>query len=132
MAWGGARPGAGRPKGSPDRTIRKSTTRLQRGIEVATKFLPKTEKAQFERDPLALLMWAYKNPDLPIEVRMQCAIAAIRYEKPRLAPTTVPVRRLLDMTDEELAATISETRAEAAALRQNRGGSRPKETQIKD
>jgi hypothetical protein len=132
MAWGGARPGAGRPKGSRDRTIRKSTTRIQRATEAATKFLPKTEKAQFERDPLALLMWGYKNADLPIEVRMQCAIAAIRYEKPRLTSTRVPMRRLVDMTDEELAATIAEARAEAAALRQNRGGSRPKGTQTKD
>jgi hypothetical protein len=38
----------------------------------------------FEGDAHALLVWAYKNPDLPAAMRLQAATAAAPFEKPRL------------------------------------------------
>jgi hypothetical protein len=50
----------------------------------------------FQGDAHALLMSIYKNTDKPIELRLDAAKAAIRYEKPALA--SIDQRTEIDMT----------------------------------
>jgi hypothetical protein len=64
----------------------------------------------FEGDAHALLMAIYKDPAQPTELRLDAAKAAIRFEKPALASTTVDAsvrRSLADFTDAELAVLVA-------------------------
>lgn len=78
---GGKREGAGRRKGS------KNKTSAQR--EEATKAMAVALEGAlpncFKGDSHALLMAVYKNEDLPLMIRVDAARAAIGYEKPKLA-----------------------------------------------
>lgn len=58
-------------------------------------------------------------------MRLEAARAAIPYERPRLATTTVTVRRPSDMSDDELAAAATDAEATAAALEGLRGTAPP-------
>jgi hypothetical protein len=71
----------------------------------------------FDGDAHAFLVSVYRNEDLELDPRIKAAGLALAYERPRLASTTLTVRRPGDMTDEEIAAAIADTRAQAAALR---------------
>lgn len=125
---GGRRPGAGRPKGAKNgpKTYRGRRIRLARNIREAKKravtALLRTGLDPFPGDAHALLVWAYKNPELPAELRLDAAKAAVGFERPRLATTNVFVRRPRDMTDEELAAATTDAEAEVAALTGLPGG----------
>jgi hypothetical protein len=81
---GGARPGAGRPKGSKYKTsirrhaaavVRRKTARALRAVGLEP----------FAGDAYAFLVWTYRNPAIPIELRLVAAKAAAPFEKPRLA-----------------------------------------------
>jgi hypothetical protein len=64
----------------------------------------------FEGDAHALLVAVYTDPQQPIELRLDAAKAAIRFEKPALASTTLDAsirRSLSDFTDDELAILAS-------------------------
>jgi hypothetical protein len=74
--------------------------------KTAVDVLLKTGKDPFEGDAHALLVWAYKNPELPGTMRLQAAIAAAPFEKPRLVAAHVNFRLPSQMTDAELIATI--------------------------
>jgi len=72
----------------------------------------------FEGDAHALLVAIYKNPKQPIELRLDAAKAAIRFEKPALASTTVDAslrRSPADFTDAELAILVAGEGREAGA-----------------
>jgi hypothetical protein len=63
----------------------------------------------FEGDAHALLMAAYKDPALPMDLRVDAAKAAVRYEKPALSSVDMraAVRRdVREMSEEELLAVI--------------------------
>lgn len=77
MPRGGARPGAGRPKGSFEQLVQ-----LRRASEMARLFLP-----EVPGDGVDFLVSVYKNPDVPVPLRVQCATAAAVYERPRLNAT---------------------------------------------
>jgi hypothetical protein len=74
--------------------------------KTAVDVLLKTGKDPFEGDAHALLVWAYKNPELPGTMRLQAAIAAAPFEKPKLVAAHVGFRLPNQMTDAELIATI--------------------------
>ena len=57
----------------------------------------------FAGDGVAFLQTVYKDPKLPLSIRMDAAAKAARFERPMLASTNVRViRRMEDLTDEEL------------------------------
>ena len=78
---GGKRPGAGRPKGSKNKTSVDFEKRLAEKSEALNAIMD----GAFKGDSHALLMSIYKDQTLPIDVRMDAAKAAIAYEKPRLS-----------------------------------------------
>jgi len=85
MSHGGARRGAGRPPGSRNKGPRK---KLQR--ELVGKALSEQMRAilgvdAFPGDGVALMQLVYKNPELPIELRLEAAKCAAPYERPRLS-----------------------------------------------
>ena len=102
---GGYRPGAGRPKGSKDRAPRKVTVRAE--------VLPKLAAADRQL-PLYRLLDRIADPTLDEKYRDTLCIAVLPYLHARM-PTTMVVKPLHLMTDEELEAT---RRAEIEHLRQ--------------
>jgi hypothetical protein len=123
MARGGARPGAGRPKGTTG-TKKQYRERLERKAEksigAAVQRLKRVRAKIFDGDAHTFLASVYRNEGIDLEHRIKAAIGAMPYERPRLASTSVTVRHISDWTDEELAAAIAEARAAAAALRGQR------------
>lgn len=81
-ARGGARPGAGRPKGSKSKTGAAALQQLAEKSEKVKKLL-KTNV--FSGTSHELLMLIYKDTELDIALRLEAAKAAIAYEKPRLS-----------------------------------------------
>ena len=89
-----------------------------KSIGAAVDFLLQTGKEQFEGDAHALLVWVYKNPELPAAMRLQAAQAAAPYERPRLASIDARIdgRVTLGVVEdagEKLAREINRLRAAA-------------------
>jgi len=70
----------GRRKGTPN----KRTEEREAAIEEAAVKISTAIPDAFEGDSHALLMAVYKDPQQPLDVRIEAAKAAIGYEKPRL------------------------------------------------
>ncbi|MEN6449095.1 MAG: hypothetical protein ABFC96_01265 [Thermoguttaceae bacterium] len=85
MGHGGARPGAGRKKGQPN----KRTIEREQAMADAAARVTEALSAPFDGDAHAFLMLLYKDCEQPVEVRLDAAKAAIRYEKPALASVEV-------------------------------------------
>jgi hypothetical protein len=115
MARGGKRPGAGRPKGTTG--VHRLKQNAEKSIGRAVQRMKRARARIFDGDAHAFLVSVYRNEDLELDPRIKAAGLALAYERPRLASTTLTVRRPGDMTDEEIAAAIADTRAQAAALR---------------
>lgn len=81
MPRGGTRPGSGRKKGSTNRRIKRLRSVMR---EVALK-IGKLVPDAFEGDGHALMVAIYKDPRIPIDMRLDAAAKAAPYEKPRLA-----------------------------------------------
>jgi len=78
---GGSRPGAGRKKGSPNKRTAEREARIAQATAVLDSVLPDA----FRGDAHTYLMAVYKDTSLPTKDRLTAAIAAIGYEKPKLA-----------------------------------------------
>lgn len=81
MAKGGARPGAGRKSGTPNK---RTADRVAAMAQAAQAIGAALERA-FAGDAHSLLVAVYKDETLPIDLRLDAAKAAIRYETPALA-----------------------------------------------
>lgn len=92
----------GRQKGTPNRRTEERRARLEETRKAIEQALP----AAFHGDGHALLMAVYKNEDLPIELRLDAAKAAIAYEKPKLAVVELKA---------EVDATVAVSRIELVA-----------------
>jgi hypothetical protein len=79
MSMGGARPGAGRPKGKQN----KKTEALEAAMTEAARSLPS------DYTSLVLFQAVYRNAELPAKLRLYAASQALPYEHPKLATTTV-------------------------------------------
>jgi hypothetical protein len=93
----------GRRPGSPNIRTRQREQALRDLERTLVDVIPDA----FKGDAHALLMMIYKDPAQPIELRLDAAKAAVRYEKPALASTTVDAsvrRSISDFSDAELAA----------------------------
>lgn len=82
---GGKQPGAGRKPGSKN----KPKAATQATYAKAELALLGVDIPPFEGDALALLVWCYKNTELPIGFRADCARSALPFERPRLASTEI-------------------------------------------
>lgn len=114
MSSGGYRPGAGRPKGSRNARTLDRERRIQEAAEVLDSILPDA----FKGDAHSYLMAVYKDPSVSTKERLTAAIAAIGYEKPRLA--AVAQNGKMTLTHEqalaELEAADAVTRIELIAV----------------
>jgi hypothetical protein len=114
---GGARPGAGRPKGTKSKSYTKRCSRYQAAAVLAQRKLRKAGLTPFKGDAHALLVWVYQNPEVDFDSRLRAAIAAIPFEKPRLASLKHEIKPPQDMTDDELARHLAAARAAIIAER---------------
>lgn len=76
----------GRPRGRPKGAKSKATIEREAAAAEAVARVEEKLQGAFEGDAHALLVAVYKDGDLPLPVRIDAAKAAIRYEKPALAP----------------------------------------------
>ncbi len=83
--WGGRREGAGRPRGSQNGNTK---ARREASRAVIERFETETPEA-FQGNALALLQMVYRTQTLPLEVRIDAASKAIRFETPALGATLV-------------------------------------------
>lgn len=100
---GQGKPGPGRPKGSKSRRTIEAEAEMRRMAEAVADSIPNA----FRGDALALLVSVYKDTRLSLEMRIDAAKSAIRFERPMLASTEVHAtirRSLADLTDQELVA----------------------------
>lgn len=101
MGRGGARPGAGRKKGIPN----KRTVEREQEMQAAGERIEQALGDAFDGDAHAFLMAIYKDKTRPVEIRIDAAKAAIRYEKPALAAVEVTGDMTVhDISDEPLTA----------------------------
>ena len=75
----------GRRKGAKN----KATLERERALQAAAAKALGSPGA-FLGDAHSLLVSVYKNPHLPLEIRVEAARAALAYQKPRLAPIAAP------------------------------------------
>jgi len=100
IGWGGARKGAGRPRG-------KRTRRTE--IRLTTPTLPvipeKAHRQYVEVMPIDVLLQATRDVNLPIELRLAAAKAAAPYFHTRVS--VGPPKATFEMTDIELDIAIA-------------------------
>jgi hypothetical protein len=100
----------GRKKGVKNKRTRRIESAARRLLDDAKDVLGDQGAKLFEGDAHALMVLTYKNPDLPLDVRMDAAKAAIRFEKPAFTQTAIDMSvrpvRAKDLSDDELAAII--------------------------
>lgn len=100
---GGRRPGSGRKKGTPNKRTREREALIAQAAATIERALPDA----FKGDAHAYLMTVYKDASLPVKDRLTAAIAAIGYEKPKLAAVDVKA---------DVDETIAVTRIELVAV----------------
>ncbi len=82
----------GRPPGRPTGMKNKRTLAVEAAMRAAAAALNETVPGAFDGDAHAFLMAVYKDPSRPIELRVDAAKAAVRYEKPALASVDMTSR----------------------------------------
>ena len=111
---GGRREGAGRPSGARNKRTRDVEAAMK---EVAVQFAEAVPDA-FQGDGVAFLQTVYKNPALPLAVRLDAAAKAARFERPMLSASNVRViSSVADLSDEELDAVVADADARLLGVR---------------
>lgn len=112
MTHGGKRQGAGRIAGVPNKRTKAVLEAAQQTAEALSTAIPDA----FTGDAHALLMAVYKDPAQPIELRVDAAKAAVRYEKPALSSVTATHTHLPSeaLDDDDLNRRIARLDAELA------------------
>lgn len=109
----------GRKKGVKNKRTRRIESAARRLLDEAKGVLGDQGAKLFEGDAHALMVLTYKNPALPLDIRMDAAKAAIRFEKPAFTQTAVDLTvrpvRADDLSDDELAAIIAGDRKQLSA-----------------
>lgn len=113
MPRGGARPGAGRPKGAKTRRGRE----LVEAVVSASSDAGREIVGRFQGDAHAYMVEVYQNPDYPPELRLDAAKAAAPYEKPRLAALAVKTT-----TDDAILTLFDWLERQDAGLAKSMGG----------
>ena len=78
---GNYKAGPGRPPGRKN----NATLRLEEAARQAAQAIGRTLPGAFEGDAHAFLTAVYKHPNIPMELRIMAAKAALRVEKPALS-----------------------------------------------
>ena len=102
----------GRPRGRPPGSKNKRTAAIKDAVAAAAVRLEAEIPEAFVGDAHAFLMTIYKDPRHPIELRVDAAAKAIRFEKPTLAAVNVNStikQSVHDFTNEELEQLIAES-----------------------
>jgi hypothetical protein len=110
---GGARPGAGRPKGGLAKKNQAAILAAQAGGAMPREVL--LEAMRYHYDLALAAPRAEKGPHY--DAAADIATRAAPYVHPRLLASTVTVRRVSEMTDDELAIATVDVRAEIAAAK---------------
>ena len=114
----------GRKKGVKNKRTRRIESAARRLLDNAKGVLGDQGAKLFEGDAHALMVLTYKNPALPLDIRMDAAKAAIRFEKPAFTQTAVDLTvrpvRADDLSDDELAAIIAGDRKQLSAAADER------------
>ena len=111
---GGRREGAGRPRGAKN----KRTRQVEAAMKAAAANFAEVVPDAFAGDGVAFLQVVYKDPSMPLAVRLDAAAKAARFERPMLATSNVRViRRIEDLTDDELAALAETAEREQGGAR---------------
>lgn len=84
-----ATPSTGRPRGRPKGAKSRATIERAAAIQAASAAIGEAVPDAFAGDAHALLMAIYKNPLNEIELRLDAAKTAIRYETPMLNAVVV-------------------------------------------
>ena len=110
----------GKPRGRPKGTPNKRTGAIKQAVAKAAERLEAEIPEAFVGDAHAFLVSIYKDPAHPIELRMEAAGKAIRFEKPALAASQVKIqdmnRPLHDFSTAELEAMVAMTPEGQACL----------------
>lgn len=97
----------GNPRGRPKGAKNKRTVAREEAVRTLAVQLDEQIPGAFQGDAHAFLMALYKDPRLDLDLRAECARAAINYEKPRLASiegrlsATVTLEKLVSASLEE-------------------------------
>lgn len=75
----------GNPRGRPPGAKNRHTEERERAMAAAAEVLDSVIDDAFKGDAHALLMAVYKNPLNELNLRIDAAKAAIRYEKPAMS-----------------------------------------------
>jgi hypothetical protein len=75
----------GKPRGRPPGSKSSYTKEREKALKETAKKLSRALPGAFDGDAHALLMAVYKDPSQEWKLRINAAVAAIRYEKPALA-----------------------------------------------
>jgi hypothetical protein len=110
---GGTRAGAGRPKGALAKKSQATVMAAQAGGSMPREVL--LEAMRYHHNLALEAPAAERGPHYDAAADM--ATRAAPYVHPRLLASTVTVRRVSEMTDEELAIAIADVRAEIAAAK---------------
>src|SRR5437764_1208697 len=84
--------GPGRPRGSKSKWTKAREAKAAETIEQAAAVLKDLQRPVFGGDAHALLCLVYKDGEVALELRVDAAKAAIRYEKPALAQVQAEVK----------------------------------------
>ena len=74
----------GRPRGRPPGAKNKRTKEREAAVQEAAARIEGTIDGAFYGDAHSFLIAVYKDPEMPLNVRVDAAKAAISFEKPRL------------------------------------------------
>lgn len=77
----------GKPRGRPKGARNKSSVAFERVLVEKSKRVEELVDGAFSGDAHIYLMSIYKDPDMPIDKRLDAAKAALPYEKPKLSST---------------------------------------------
>jgi hypothetical protein len=98
----------GRKKGVKNKRTQRIESAAKRLLDDAKEFLGDKGAELFAGDAHALLVLTYKNSELPLDIRLDAAKTAIRFEKAAMASSTVDLSvkavRADQLSDDELAA----------------------------
>jgi hypothetical protein len=89
----------GRPRGRPPGAKNRRTRERETAVQAAAALLEGAIDGVFRGDAHTFLIAVYKDPQMPLNVRVDAAKAAIGYEKPKLNAS----EHSLKSTDETVA-----------------------------
>lgn len=118
----------GKPRGRPKGTPNKRTGAIKQAVAKAAERLEAEIPDAFVGDAHAFLVSIYKDPQQPLDLRMEAAGKAIRYEKPALAAVAMRDmnhRDVHDFTTAELEQFIADS-PEGQAILAARGNGKSK------